>query len=88
MSAVHTMVYGTYLDLDTGTLGTWADASEPEPLGVGLAEWLEDGADALVEARPTRILGMLLYSSPTGDGLGWFGPGPVYEQDGRRPFGS
>ncbi|URN15905.1 MULTISPECIES: SMI1/KNR4 family protein [Streptomyces] len=87
-SALHTMMYGTYLDLDTGMLGMWSDASELEPLGVGLAEWLEDGADALVEARPTRTMGMLPYLSPTGDGLGWFDPDPMYEQDGWRPLGS
>ncbi|MFD4370947.1 SMI1/KNR4 family protein [Streptomyces sp. NPDC058486] len=85
-SAQHTMLDGTYLDLETGLLGTWADAHELEPLGCGLAEWLEDGAAALAEARPTRTLGMLPHLSPTGDGLGWFDPDPAYEQDGWRPL--
>ncbi|MFE5730018.1 SMI1/KNR4 family protein [Streptomyces sp. NPDC056528] len=87
-SASHTMMSGTYLDLVTGLLGTWEDAHELEPLGVGLAEWLEDGAAALAETRPTRALGMLPHLSPAGDGLGWFDPDPMYEQDGWRPLGS
>lgn len=57
----------------------------PRVDAVGLAEWLEDGAIALTEGRPTRILGMRPYVTPTGDGLTWFDPDPTYEQDGWRP---
>ncbi|MFE7330898.1 SMI1/KNR4 family protein [Streptomyces sp. NPDC057565] len=84
-SAKYAMMDGTYLDPATGLLGTWVDAQESISLDVGLAEWLEDGATALTEARPTRILGMCPYMTPTGDGLTWFDPDPTYEQDGWRP---
>jgi hypothetical protein len=84
-SAKYTMMEGTYLEPATGLLGIWADAQEPMSLGAGLADWLEDGAAALTEGRPNRILGMRRYMSPTGDGLTWFDPDPMYEQDGWRP---
>jgi hypothetical protein len=84
-SAKYTMMEGAYLDPATGLLGAWADAQDLMSLGGDLADWLEDGAAALTEARPTRILGMRPYMSPTGDGLTWFEPDPMYEQDGWRP---
>ena len=84
-SARYMMMEGMYLAPTTGLLGTWADAQEPMSLEVGLADWLEDGAAALTERRPNRILGMRPYMSPTGDGLTWFDPDPTYEQDGWRP---
>ncbi|MBC2906992.1 SMI1/KNR4 family protein [Streptomyces cupreus] len=84
-SAKYTMLEGMYLDLATGLLGIWADAQEPTSLRIGLADWLEEGAAALAEGRPDRVLGMCPYMSPTGDGLTWFDPDPMYEQDGWRP---
>jgi hypothetical protein len=84
-SAKYTMLEGTYLDPVTGSLGTWADAQEPQMLHAGLADWLEDGAAALIEGRANRIFGMHPYISPTGDGLTWFDPDAMYEQDGWRP---
>lgn len=87
-SATDSMLYGMYLDTGTGLLGTWGDGQELEPLGVGLVEWLEDGADALARARPTGTLGTVPYLSPAGDGLRWFDPDPMYEQDGWRPVRS
>ncbi|MEV7995786.1 SMI1/KNR4 family protein [Streptomyces sp. NPDC086077] len=84
-SAKYTMLEGTYIDPATGSLGTWADAQEPQLLRAYLVDWLEDGAAALTEGRPNRIFGMRPYISPTGDGLTWFDPDPMYEQDGWRP---
>ncbi|MGW2771993.1 SMI1/KNR4 family protein [Streptomyces olivaceoviridis] len=84
-SAKYTMMEGTYLDPATGALGTWGDAQEPQSLRAGLADWLEDGAAALAEGRPTGMFGMCPYVSPTGDGLTWFEPDPTYAQDGWRP---
>ena len=83
-SAKYTMMEGMYLDPATGLLGTWADAQETASLEAGLADWLEDGATALAEARPNRVLGMVPFLSPTGDGLTWFEPDLMYEQDGWR----
>ncbi|NYV76222.1 SMI1/KNR4 family protein [Streptomyces sp. UH6] len=84
-SARYTMMEGLYLDPATGALGTWADAQEPAPVGADLADWLEEGVAALAEGRPDRFLGMRPYLSPSGDGLTWFDPDPMYEQDGWRP---
>lgn len=79
------MMSGTYIDPTTGLLGTWADAQELSPHGVGLAEWLEDAVAALAEGRPTRALELRPYLSPTRDGLGWFEEDVMPEEDGWLP---
>ncbi|MEU6906858.1 SMI1/KNR4 family protein [Streptomyces coeruleorubidus] len=84
-SANDAMLSGTYLDPATGVLGTWADAQELSPQGVGLADWLEDAVAALAEGRPTRVLGLRPYLSPTGDGLGWYEEDVMPEEDGWMP---